>query len=79
LSESVAIPLDQVQRIDAVQKSAAKTAFFIGALVAAAAVTTYGFARAHNDTGIVCDFFRPDDRQCYSNSGTPGEDLRTAW
>jgi D-alanyl-D-alanine dipeptidase len=79
LSESVAIPLDQVQRIDAVQKDSKKTALFITALVAAAAVTTYGFARAHNDTGVICDFFRPDDRQCYTNSATPGEDLRTAW
>jgi hypothetical protein len=78
LNEPVSIPMDQVQRIDAIQKDPKKTTLFIAGLVAAAAVTTYGFVIKHQDSGQICDFFRPDDRQCYISSATP-DDLRTAW
>jgi len=70
LDEAVAVPLSDVQRIDAVQKDPRKTATFIAALVGLAAVTTYGFVRAVHSSGEICDFFRPEDRQCYI-SGTP--------
>ena len=62
---------DQVQRIDAVQKDPKKTAMFVVGLVAAAAVTTYGFSRAVHDYGVICDYFRPEDRQCYVSSNDP--------
>ena len=74
LGEPIAVPMDQVQRVDAVQKDAKKTTLFIAALVGATAVTTYGFIRAVTDYGRVCDFTRPDDRQCYDSS--PGDLIR---
>lgn len=68
LNEPISVPMDQVQRIDAVQKDPRKTTLFVAALIGAAAVTTYGFTRAVQDTGVICDFFRPEDRQCYTSS-----------
>ena len=76
LGEPISVPMDQVQRVDAVQKDPKKTTLFIAALVGAAAVTTYGFARAVTDHGVICDFFRPDDRQCYTSSATPDDLVR---
>lgn len=71
LNEPIKVPMDQVQRIDAVQKDPKKTALFVTGLVAAAVVTTYGFSRAVQDHGSICDYFRPDDRQCYVSSNDP--------
>jgi hypothetical protein len=76
LGEPIEVPMDQVQRVDAIQKDPRKTTLFIAALVGAAAVTTYGFSRAVQDHGIICDFFRPDDRQCYISSATPDDLIR---
>jgi hypothetical protein len=75
LGEPIEVPMDQVQRVDAIQKDPKKTTLFIASLIGAAAVTTYGFTRAVHSTGQICDFFRPEDRQCY-NSGTSDPDLR---
>ena len=69
LGEAVTVPMDQVQRIDAIQKDPKKTTLLIVGLVAATAVTTYGFSRAVQDHGQICDYFRPEDRQCYISSG----------
>lgn len=74
LGEKVAVPMSDIQRLDAIQKDPKKTTLFIAALVAATAVTAYGFSRASTDYGYICDYFRPDDRQCYISSGDP--DLR---
>ena len=69
LGEPVTVPMSQVQRIDAIQKDPKKTTLFIVSLIAATAVTTYGFTRASQDHGQICDFTRPEDRQCYISSG----------
>jgi hypothetical protein len=61
--------MSEVQRLDAMQKDPKKTTLFVAALVAATAVTAYGFSRATQDTGQICDYFRPEDRQCYISSG----------
>ena len=68
LAEPVALPLSRVARIDAIQKDKKKTALLIGGLVAVTAAAAYGLSRASNDTGQICDFNRPEDRQCYNNS-----------
>lgn len=73
LSEPVAVPLNRVQRIDAVQRDSKRTTLFIVSLVAATAVTAWGLSQAVFDTGISCDFNRPEDRQCYISSGDPDE------
>lgn len=69
LNEPISVPMDQIQRIDAVQKDPKKTTLFIVSLIAATAVTTYGFTRAVQNHGQICDYFRPEDRQCYISSG----------
>jgi hypothetical protein len=65
LGEPVALPLNRVARIDAIQKDRKKTILLISGLVAVTAATAYGLARASEDHGQVCDFTRPEDRQCY--------------
>jgi hypothetical protein len=59
LSEPVALPLNRISRIDAVQKDTKKTALFIGGLVAVTAATAYGLSRESTDYGEVCDYNRP--------------------
>jgi hypothetical protein len=71
LSEPVALPLSRIQRVDAIQKDTKRTTLLIVALAGATAVATYGFVRAVQDHGFICDYFRPDDRQCYISSGDP--------
>lgn len=71
LNEPIAVPMNQVKRLDAIQKDSKRTTLLIAGLVAAAAVTAYGFSLASTDYGIICDFYRPEDRQCYISSGDP--------
>lgn len=71
LNETVKVPMDQVQRIDAIQKDPKKTALFVVGLVAAAAMTTWGFSIATTDTHQICDFNRPEDRACFVSSPIP--------
>lgn len=73
LNEPVVAPLNRLKRIDAIQRDAKRTTMLIVGLAAATAVTTYGFVRAVQDHGIICDFFRPEDRQCYISSGDPDD------
>lgn len=68
LGEPVAVHMDEIQRIDAMQKDSRKTTLFVVALIGAAAVTAYGFSRAVQDHGEICDNTRPEDRQCYVSS-----------
>lgn len=76
LGEPVAVHMDEVQRIDAVQKDSRKTTLFVAAMVGVAAVTAYGLYRAVSDHGEICDYNRPtgntqgdDAGQCYVSSG----------
>jgi hypothetical protein len=71
LNEPVAVPLSHVQRVDAVQKDSKRTTMLIVGLVGITAVATYGFVRAVQDHGMICDATRPEDRQCYVSSGGP--------
>jgi hypothetical protein len=75
LGEPVAVPMDEVQRIDAMQKDSRKTTVFIAALVGVAVVTGYGLYRAVTDYGEICDWNRPtgntqndDAGPCYKSS-----------
>lgn len=63
LGEAVVAPLNQVQRIDAVQRDRKRTTFLIAGLAAFTAVGVYAVIQATNGGGRVCD---------YSNGG-PGD------
>jgi len=69
LNEPVVVPMDQVKRVDAIQRDSKRTALLIFWISAATAVTTYGFIRAVTDHGVICDDTRPEDRRCYISSG----------
>lgn len=71
LNEPVALPLSHVRRVDAVQRDSRRTTLLVLGLVGATAVTTYGFVRAVTDHGMICDYFRPEGRQCYVSSDGP--------
>lgn len=58
LSEPVALPMNRISRIDAVQKDGKRTALFIGGLVAVTAATAYGLSRESTNYGEVCDYNR---------------------
>lgn len=63
LSEPVAVPLDQVHRIDAIQRDSKRTTLFIVGLVSASSVMAYGFTRLTTNTGVICSWDRgTDDR-----------------
>jgi hypothetical protein len=63
LSEPVAVPLSQVQRIDAIQRDSKRTTLLIVGLATAGAVMTYGFSRLTANSGIFCSWDRGvDDR-----------------
>ena len=76
LGEPIAVPMNQVQRVDAIQKDPKQTTLLIAALVGATAVTTDGLVRAVTDHGQICDYFRPEDRNCYISSSTPDDLVR---
>jgi hypothetical protein len=76
LSEPVALPLSRIQRVDAIQKDSKRTTLLIFALAGVTAAATYGFVRAVQDHGMICDYNRPtgpsiidDAGQCYTSSG----------
>jgi len=69
LNEPVSAPMSQVKRIDAIQRDRGRTTLLVLGLSAVTVVTTIGFARAVQNHGMICDFFRPEDRQCYISSG----------
>ena len=71
LSEPVALPLNRVARIDAIQKDNKKTALFIGGLVAVTAATAYGLSRESTDYGQVCDYNRPDGGGNFQEFASP--------
>lgn len=71
LNEAVALPMSHVRRVDAIQKDSKKTTMFILGLVGVTAAATYGFVRVVQDNGMICDYNRPDDRQCYISSTDP--------
>ena len=66
LSEPVAVPLSQVHRIDAMQRDSKRTTLLIVGLVAAGAVTAWGLSQTVFNSGIACDYTRPEDRACFA-------------
>lgn len=58
LSEEVALPLNRVQRIDAIQKDSKRTTMLVIGLLSVTAAATYGFVRAVQDHGEICDYSR---------------------
>lgn len=68
LNEPVVVPMHQVKRVDAIQRDSKRTALLIFWVSAATVVTTYGFIRAVTDYGEICDYTRPEGRQCYDSS-----------
>jgi hypothetical protein len=76
LGEAVTVPLSQVQRIDAVQRDKRKTTLMIAALTAMTTVGVYGFLRAVQRHGTICDYGRPEtgesgDPQNYQCAANP--------
>jgi hypothetical protein len=70
LGEPVSAPLNQLQRIDAIQKDPKKTVLMVGGLTAGAAVFAYGFSRAWGNSSTVCSWDRGvDDRGDPSDLG----------
>jgi hypothetical protein len=63
LSEPVAVPLDRVQRIDAIQRDSKRTTLLIVGLTTASTVMAYGFTRLTSNSGVICSWDRGvDDR-----------------